>query len=65
MKRTIVLLLAIVMIAALILACGPSDEWLKRQSEHLERQRQGLPTWMPTVEVTATPAAVASMAWGG
>jgi len=65
MKRTIVLLLAIVMIAALILACGPSDEWLKRQNDHLERQRQGLPTWTPTIEVTATPQAATSFAWGG
>jgi len=54
---------AIVMIAALILACGPSDEWLKRQNDHLERQRQGLPTWTPLP--TATPQGVASFAWGG
>jgi len=65
MKRTIVLLFAIVLLATLILACGPSDEWIKRQSEHLERQRQGLPTWTPTPLPTATPQAATSFAWGG
>jgi len=64
MTRTLILLLAIVLLATLVLACaGGGDDWQKWQGDVLERQRQGLPTWTPTP--TATPQPVAEFAWGG
>jgi hypothetical protein len=38
MKRRIIL--AIILLALLILACGPTDEWIKQQNDVLRRQRE-------------------------
>jgi len=62
MKRTLILILTIILLATLTLACAGGDDWQKWQGDVLERQRQGLPTWTPTP--TATPPAVAGFAWG-
>ena len=57
MRRLLIALLAIVILAALCLGCI-SEDWQTWQGDVLERQREGLPTSTPT------PQAV-SFAWGG
>ena len=44
MRRLILLLMAITLLAALCLACGGGDEFIEWQREIGERQREGLPT---------------------
>lgn len=48
-QKLTVFLFSILVLAVLILACGPPPEWETWQTGVLERQRAGLPT--NTVEV--------------
>ena len=56
MKRLLIALLTITLLAALMLGCI-SEDWQTWQGDVLERQREGLPT--------STPQAVSGFAWGG
>ena len=58
MRRLLIALLAIAILAALTLGCGGGGEWVEWQGDVLERQRDGLPTSTPTPEAV-------SFAWGG
>ena len=59
MRRLLIALLAIAILAALCLGCGGGDEFIEWQRDFLERQREGLPTSTPT------PQAVSGFAGGG
>ena len=69
--KLIALLIALVLAALLIIACGPDDEWIEWQTDVLERQQENDIPAPELDDLNGRPVApgtgvqAASFAWGG